>query len=208
MLACVPRAGLTPDLLVQEAVALLDDDGAAALTLSALARRCGITTAGIYAHVQGLADLRERVAAACLSECADRVGAAIAGRSGAPALHAFADAYRDYARTHPGRYDATRWRVTDPASPAVPAGRRHAELARAVLRAHDLPEPALTHAVRLLGSTIHGFLALEASGSFDHSPPAAAESWSAILDALAGTVTAWGQSQPAGAASSGNTRSQ
>ena len=38
------------------------------------------------------------------------------------------------------------------------AGPRHARLLRSVLRDYDLGEPDETHAVRLLGSLLHGFV--------------------------------------------------
>ena len=50
------------------------------------------------------------------------------------------DVYRDYAREHPGRYAAARYRL-DPETAAASAGVRHAQLTRAVLRGYDLSEP-------------------------------------------------------------------
>lgn len=131
--------------------------------------------------------LREGIARLALDELADRAGEAVAGRSGRDALVAFASAYRDHARRHPGRYAATRLRL-GPDSPAVSAGRRHAALTRAVLRGYPLDDVDTAHAVRLLGSVVHGYTDLELSGSFDPSDPPPAESWARILDA---TLRSW-----------------
>jgi hypothetical protein len=76
-------------------------------------------------------------------------------------------------------------------SPAVAAGRRHAALTRAVLRGYALDEESTVHAIRLLGSVMHGFTALELGGSFDHSEPPSEESWLRILDALDETLSSW-----------------
>lgn len=38
---------------------------------------------------------------------------------------------------------------------------------------------------------IHGFVALELSGSFDHSEPGVDESWPRIVDALDALLVAW-----------------
>ncbi len=103
---------------------------------------------------------------------------------------ALGDVYRDYAREHPGRYDAARHRLA-PEVAAASAGPRHAHLSRAVLRGYDLGEPDQTHAVRLLGSVFHGFTSLEAAGGFDHSAPDAQESWTRILHALDTTLRSW-----------------
>nr|WP_238846298.1 TetR-like C-terminal domain-containing protein [Nocardia terpenica] len=55
----------------------------------------------------------------------DRVGEALAGRSGKQALVAFADAYRTYAIEHPGRYAAMQRTWTPTRSrPAPPVATR------------------------------------------------------------------------------------
>jgi hypothetical protein len=45
--------------------------------------------------------------------------------------------------------------------------------------------------VRLLGSAINGFVAIEAGGGFDHSLPPAAESWTRVLDAVDTSLRNW-----------------
>jgi len=186
----VPRAGLTTDRVVRAAADLADEVGLEAATVSAVARALGVQTASLYSHVDGAVGLQEGVARLALDELADLASEAVAGRSGRDALVGFATTYRDYARRHPGRYAATRVRLA-PDSPAVAAGRRHAALTRAVLRGYRLDEPDTVHAVRLLGSVIHGYTELELSGSFDHSEPPSEESWSRILDTLHATLGIW-----------------
>lgn len=184
------RAGLTPDRVTRAGAELADEVGFAHVTASAVARRVGVQVASLYSHVRGTDDLRTRIALLALDELADRGDAALAGRAGRDALVALGDVYRDYAREHPGRYDAARHRL-DPATAATSAGPRHAALARAVLRAYDLTEVDQTHAVRLLGSVFHGFTSLELAGGFDHSAPDAQESWLRILDAVDTMLRSW-----------------
>ena len=186
----MPRAGLTTAVVVRAAADLADEIGFEATTLSAVARVLGVRVASLYSHVDGSTGLREGMAGLALDELADRVAEALVGRSGADALVAFAGAYRDYARAHPGRNDATRLRL-GPDSPAVVAGRRHADLARAVLRGYDLDEADTVHAVRLLGSVVHGYTDLELSGGFDHSSPSSEESWRRALDAVDHSLRSW-----------------
>ena len=188
----MPRAGLTSALVVAAGADLADEIGFEATTVSAVARRLGVQVASLYSHVDGASGLQEGVAGLALDELADRAGEALAGRSGKDALVAFASAYRDYAREHPGRYAATRLRL-GPDSPAVAAGRRHAALTRAVLRGYPLDDADTTHAVRLLGSVIHGFTDLELGGSFDHSRPAPSRSWTRVLDMLDTTLRQWSE---------------
>lgn len=177
------RAGLTAERLVRAGADLADEAGFDQVTVSALARRFEVKTASLYSHVKSSHDLRTRIALLALEELADRVGAALAGRSGRDALAAFADAYRDYAREHPGRYAAAQLRL-DPETAAASAGVKHAQMTRAILRGYDLTEPDQTHAVRLLGSVFHGYISLESAGGFSHTSVDTQESWSWVLDSL------------------------
>ncbi|GAA2674402.1 MULTISPECIES: TetR/AcrR family transcriptional regulator [Actinosynnema] len=182
------RAGLTTERLVRAGADLADELGFDRLTASELARRVGVKVASLYSHVAGFDDLRARIAAFALAELADQAADALAGRSGRDALAALGGAYRDYARRCPGRYAATRSRV---APQDVAVGRRHSDLARAVLRGYDLPEAEHVHAVRFMGSVFHGYAELELAGSFQHSEPDSATSWQRALDALDAALRAW-----------------
>ncbi|WP_019145168.1 TetR/AcrR family transcriptional regulator [Aeromicrobium massiliense] len=184
------RAGLTADRLTRAAAELADEQGADQVTLSALARRFDVKVASLYSHVTSSADLRTRLALLALDEMAVRLADALAGRSGRDALVAFADVYRTYAREHPGRYAASRFDLDDETA-ARSAGPRQAELTRAVLRDYGLQGDDQTHAVRLLGSLVHGFVDLELSGGFSHSLPDAESSWRRCLDALDTLLRTW-----------------
>jgi hypothetical protein len=123
------------------------------------------------------------VAVLALAELADKVAAALAGRAGKDALVAFANTYRDYAKTHPGRYAAMQLEL-DPQTAATSSARRHSELTRALLRGYELPEPGQTDAIRLLHGAFHGYVSLETAGRFRHTPRDVDASWARSLDAL------------------------
>ncbi|MEU2264273.1 TetR/AcrR family transcriptional regulator [Streptomyces sp. NPDC019645] len=184
------RAGLTTERLVRAGAGLADEVGFDQVTVSALARRFDVKAASLYSHLRNSQALKTGIALLALEELADRAAEALAGRSGKDALTAFANVYRDYAREHPGRYDAARFRL-DPEAAAAGAGRRHAQMMRAILRGYDLAEPDRTHAVRLLGSVFHGYVSLELAGGFSHSAPDSQESWSRSLDALDALLRNW-----------------
>jgi AcrR family transcriptional regulator len=181
---------VTAERLAEAAADLADEIGFDQVTVSALARHFGVKDASLYSHVRNVGDLKLRVAALSLADLADRAADALAGRAGKDALVAFANSYRDYARRHPGRYASMR--VEIPAdSPAATAARRHSELTRAVLRGYHLGEPDETDAVRMLHSTLHGYVNLELAGGFSHHPRDADASWSRTLDALHAVLTNW-----------------
>lgn len=183
------RAGVSVEGLVRAAAELADEVGFEQVTVSALARRFGVTVASLYSHVKNLDELRVRLAALALTELADRAANALAGRAGREALAAFATAYRDYAKEYPGRYAAARLRI-DASSVAAAPALRNSELTRAILREYTLPEAEEVHAVRFLGSAFHGFASLETSGAFAHSGDVDA-SWARTIDALHVALLNW-----------------
>ncbi|MGQ4730174.1 TetR/AcrR family transcriptional regulator [Streptomyces sp. Ju416(a)] len=186
------RAGLTAERVTVAGAELADDIGLERVTMSQVARRLGVKDASLYTHVRGLEDLRGRIALLAADEKTIRIAEATAGRAGKDALVAFADAWREYAHQHPGRYMATQSPIRiDPALAAeAPGPRRAVELTYGMLHGYGLAEPDLTDAVRLLRSTFHGFVALEAAGGFaDKRPPQ--QSWTRALDALHSLLEHW-----------------
>ena len=184
------RPGLTQARLVQAAAELADESGLPAVTLSALARRFDVRPASIYSHLAGLDDLLDLTAAFALQELADALAEALPGKARRAALFAFADAHRDYAIAHPGRWQAAQRRVS-PEAAAGSAGGVIARSARAIMSGYGLTPDDEVHAVRLLGSAVNGFVALESGGGFDHSAPAAADSWYRVLDAVDTSLRHW-----------------
>jgi AcrR family transcriptional regulator len=184
------RAGLTAELVTRAAADLADEVGLAGVTVSAVARHFGVKDASLYSHVRGLGDLRSRVALLAAGEFADLLAPAVAGRSGRDALVAFADAYRDYARAHPGRYAAMQQPVDPAAVPDAAGFRRGIELTYGMLRGYGLDEPDATDAVRLLRSTLHGFVDLESRGGFN-DPRDVEASWRRAVAATHHLLTHW-----------------
>ncbi|MGP3949947.1 TetR/AcrR family transcriptional regulator [Streptomyces sp. 7N604] len=183
------RVRLSVDRLTRAAADLADEVGFDNVTVSALARGFGVKDANLYAHIKNVHDLKARVAVLALAELADKVALELAGRAGKDALVAFANAYRVYAKEHPGRYAATQFRL-DPETAAASAAGRHAEMTRAILRGYELPEAEQTHAVRLLHSTLYGYVSLETAEAFQHAR-GVDTSWDRVLDALDVLLRNW-----------------
>ena len=160
------RAGLTPEKVVAEAAALVDERGIHALSLAPLAERLGVRVPSLYKHVGGLDDLHRRLALAGLRDLTEVLAAATVGRSGGDALRACATAWRAYAREHPGRYAAIQ-RAPDRADAELAAAAARAvDVVFAVLRGYGLDEDGTVHATRAVRSALHGFITLEAEGGF------------------------------------------
>jgi AcrR family transcriptional regulator len=161
----MPRAGLSAEAVTEAAAELADADGLEAVTLAALAARLGVRPPSLYAHVGGLEDVRERVAARGAEQLAERLQVAVAGRAGTAALGALAAAYREYAREHPGAYAALQ-RVSGRDARASAAAERTVGVVLAVLDGYGLYADEALHATRAIRSALHGFVLLEAQEGF------------------------------------------
>jgi AcrR family transcriptional regulator len=162
----MPRVGLDPDAVVSAAAELADAEGFEAVTLTALADRLGIRAPSLYAHVDGLADLRRRLGARGARELAAAVGAAASGRARLDALRAVANTYRAYAHAHPGTYAAMQRAPIQDAGEDAAAARELIAVILAALGGYALEGEEAIHAVRLVRATLHGFVSLEQLGGF------------------------------------------
>jgi AcrR family transcriptional regulator len=159
----MPRAGLDSTSVVSAAAEVADTEGLPALTLARLAEQLGVRAPSLYAHVEGLDDLRRRLAVKGAGELAAVLQQAAMGRAGRDALMAIASAYRAYARMHPGTYAALQ-RPPDPDSDG--AARRLVGVVLAVLRGYGLEGEDAIHAARIVRSALHGFVTLETGEGF------------------------------------------
>jgi AcrR family transcriptional regulator len=161
------RAGLDTAAVVAAAARLVDAEGLESLTLSRLAATLGVRSPSLYAHVDGLEDLRRRLGGRGARELAGQLGRAAAGRACADALVAVAHAYLAYGREHPGCYAAAqRARELVGDEDAVAAASAVTEVVLAVLRGYDLHGDDAVHAARAIRVALHGFVSLEADGGF------------------------------------------
>ena len=191
------RVGLNLERLTRAAMELADDVGFEQVTVSAVARLFDVKAASLYSHLKSSHDLKTQIALAALDEMANLAAEAVAGRAGRDSLIAFANAYRDYAQAHPGRYEAARMPL-DSDTAAASAGPRHTQMMRAILRGYPIAEAEQSHAIRVIGSVCHGYVSLEMSGAFSHSPPDSNESWIRTLEALDTLLANWPAAGPIG----------
>jgi AcrR family transcriptional regulator len=156
---------LTKRAVVDAAIAIVETEGAAGLTLSRVARKLDVKPPSLYNHVAGLDNLQRDVALRAMDDLAGRLGAAAMGRTGRAALGAVAAEFRTYAKAHPGLYElSARARPDD--EEYARASMRPVEPVIDILRGYDLDEAEAIHAVRTLRAALHGFVSLESIDGF------------------------------------------
>ncbi|WP_030463494.1 TetR-like C-terminal domain-containing protein [Kitasatospora sp. NRRL B-11411] len=181
----MPRAGLSTAAVVDHALELIDERGAEALTLAAVAARAGVATPSLYKHVAGgLPELRRLVAVRTTGELADHLAAAVLGRSRDGAVRALLAAYAGYALSHPLRYAALpQVPDPDPGPELTAAAERLVGVLFAVLRGYGLAGSEAVHAVRTLRAAAHGYASLTTAGAFQ-----LAEGTDVTLERLTGVL--------------------
>lgn len=186
----MPRAGLSPELIVNEAARLVDEAGCERLTLSELAKRFGVAQPSLYKHVDGLDGLNRLLAVLVLRELGETIRRAGTGKAGEDAVAALATAYRAYALAHPGRY-AYVVRAPAPGDDALQAAAEEIlSIFDDVFAGYGITGPDAVDAARFVRSALHGFVSLELGGGFG-LPHSADTSFQRLVAATNRALSDW-----------------
>jgi AcrR family transcriptional regulator len=157
----------TNDEILAVATALVEEGGADALTMKAVAARVGVRPPSLYKRVRS----RDELLAQVVDRAATRLAAVLddalrdAGPGRSDGVIALAHALRDFAEQHPRLFGLVFAQRPDGVRPSRAVLERSA---RAVLTAAERlagPERALD-AARTITAWAYGFLAIELSGGF------------------------------------------
>lgn len=160
------KIGIKPETVIAAAGDIADREGWDQVTLANVAGNLGIRTPSLYNHVDGLQDLRQKIAIHASGLLLARLTDAAVGRSGEQAFIALGIAYVEFVEDHPGLYDAIN-RLP------VPRPEEYERNAEQVLKLFirlmeplGLPKDEFVHAIRGLRSLVHGFASLKSLGGF------------------------------------------
>ena len=187
----MPRAGLTPDAVLDAAAKIADADGLPAVTLARLAADLGVRPPSLYKHVDGLDAIHRGLALRGLAEATARCQRATIGKARDAALFAFAHAYWQFARARPGLYAASVRAARPGENDIAAAGDALIGIVLAVLAGYDVTGDDALHATRGLRAIIHGFVSLDAMDAFRLKLDLA-ESFDRLLRAFAADLAARG----------------
>ena len=185
----MPRVGLTQDRVIEEAERIADEIGLSRLTLAAVADRLGVRQPSLYKHIEGMDGLQRSISIRAKHELANVLARAAVGRERGDAITAISHAYRAWAQQHPGRYSAVQ-RPPAPGDSDDPASEAAMQVLVDVLTAYRLRDEDAIDAIRALRSTLHGFITLEAAGSFA-LPTDIDRSFQRLIQALITALEHW-----------------
>ncbi|RJS61549.1 TetR/AcrR family transcriptional regulator [Bacillus sp. PK3_68] len=161
-----PRMKLDLSVVLQKAVELIDDNGLEQLSIGVLAKELQVRPPSLYNHINGLDELKQKLAIQGIKSLYECMLQAAVGRSGDEAIRALSQTYIEFVRTHPGLYEAAT-RFPDPEDRELhQAQQAIVKLVVKVLQAYNLKEDTAIHMVRGLRSILHGFTSIEQMGGF------------------------------------------
>lgn len=166
-------AGLTRDRIVEQAVALMDRDGAEALTIRGLARVLGVEPPALYWHFVGKDDLCRAV----VDSVADQLLVSTSSR-GAPRrrLEHHFRAIRDHWRAHPSALELSRRYPPSAAGAVSQEGLR-------LVEAMGLSAADALDCYRSLSWTVTGFVFMEQALAHSvHHHRAGDTRWVLVID--------------------------
>ncbi|WML51009.1 WHG domain-containing protein [Neobacillus sp. PS3-12] len=162
-----PKVALDLETVIEAAADIADQFGVQEVTLANLAKRLNIRPPSLYNHVEGLPGLRKELAILGLNKLYAELSATAVGLTGENAIIELSKTYINFARKHPGLYEATLL-APDPKDQDVQlSGGKIIDLTINVLREYDLEGDSALHAVRGLRSILHGFSSLEQKGGLE-----------------------------------------
>ncbi|MFF0201393.1 TetR/AcrR family transcriptional regulator [Streptomyces sp. NPDC005017] len=151
---------------------LLEEDGSAALSMRAVARRAGVSATAPYRHYEDRDALVSAVAAEGYRELAGQLAAAHPAPSTPDDLAAVAAAYVRFALDHPAMFRAMFAEPCDPASEErVAATAVITEYVQGVVRAAFPGAGDVSALATTVWALVHGLAFLHLDGKLDSSTP-------------------------------------
>jgi len=160
------RMKLDLPTILREATNIIDEQSLDQLTLGMLAEQLQIRPPSLYNHVNGLNELKQKLAIYGTEKLYESLLKSAVGRSGDDAVRAIGKAYIQFVRNHPGLYEATARFPYANDKELQEAQQAVVQLAIQVLQVYKLEDEQAIHMVRGFRSILHGFSSIEQLGGF------------------------------------------
>lgn len=160
------RKGIDRQQVLKAARELCNAHGVDGLSIKEVADRLGIRPPSVYAHFEGLPEIRRELANWGHRALAQQLRDSAIALSGANGVIAAAKAYLSFIREEPGLYSATvgSGAMSDPGTRE--AASEWLSVLHRLLESMGLLQEDRIHAMRGIRSMVHGFGQLEAGGQF------------------------------------------
>lgn len=163
------RKGLTKEKIIDSAIQLLEGSGLKDFSVYRLAEKLGVSVSSLYKHVTNVDEINFEIALKTVEELILLQESAMEGKTRQEAVWAMASAFREFAFSHPETFKMIT--ILPGSYPASSRNfRRHLmEPIKKAVGLYDISEDQRMHWLRILRSTMHGFVTYEMSAA-DHEP--------------------------------------
>ena len=158
--------GLTKEIIIAKAVALIEETGQPEVSLHELARRLEIKTPSLYNHIKNTKELQHAVFQFAIDKFVANQKLATENKKKDEAVKAFADAYYSFATENKGLY---RLIMSMPSEEDDMEKKMAVPLLNTVvsiLSDYALTEETIAHWQRVFRAILHGFISQEYLGYF------------------------------------------
>ena len=160
----MPRKNLNKEMIVGEAVRLIEETGYREFTMRDLAARLDVKASSLYNHIDGIEEVKSAIGLKAIKMLNVALAEAVKDKERDEAVKSAARAYRAFAKEHPELYETI---IEIPVSgdnlPFKECPYSLQPLA-AVINEYPVSKEALISSFRYLMSAMRGFLELELSG--------------------------------------------
>lgn len=164
-----PQRKLSRQKIVETAILIANERGFKEVTLTAVANGLQVRLPSLYNHIDGIEDLRNHMRLWGMEMLTQCVLQEVDGKSGADALRGVTIGYRKFAYDYPGLYPQTLM-MDQFSHPKVSAAwEAFLQITLTVMAGYGLSGEELIHAMRIMGSMMHGFVDVERAGGFIRS---------------------------------------
>lgn len=163
------RRGLTREIIVQEAIKLVEDEGYENLSMRNLAKRLCVKAASLYNHIKSVEELHTEIGIQVVNDFFKAQQEAMEGKSAEEAVMALALAYRKLANEKRSVYDLALTLPREDDAELNELRKNFSYVAMGAMDKFALTEEQKLYWQRILRVSMHGFVSLEQAGYFTNS---------------------------------------
>ncbi len=179
------QKGITKEIIINSAMALIEERGLSNFTLRELSGRLGIRVSSLYNHIKSQNELLMEVGLRAVDMLTELESTAISGVSEDSALFALADVYLSFACAHSELYRIIMGVHTMNIPLLESAVSKIADPIFTVIKSYGIDGDMSFHFQRMLRSLMHGFFSIQYDGGFSNNLVNQRESYHMAIGCLA-----------------------
>ena len=165
----MPRQGLNREIILEKTIEIVNKTGNSSLTLAMLSAELNIKPPALFKHYRNFDEIKGSLTLFGIKSLKQKLQDAVTGKSGEQALYSLCHAYRDYAKANAGIYQAIQPAYFRKNKEIEQAALQLMNVILMVLKSFDIDKENYIHILRVIRSSLHGFVVMEIEFGFGMS---------------------------------------